>query len=192
MDRCRRGGALLRPTGAGCRKNRHRRPDLFGRGIRSSRESQAREHAGARKPRSALGYTQFAINSPATEQTFFGDEADTGAAGARTRRSSRNQTITWHLNGSPLKTRRRPARNSRLPSLERGTYIIAGHRSRIRQRRIADQRERDVLRAPAVSALAAAPRPLDNPAHRHGRSAWLLNSICTRCASRAPSCSIAW
>jgi hypothetical protein len=71
-----------------------------------------------------VNYTQFAITSPASGQTFFGDEAvavqlDLAPA------LKPHQTITWHLNGKELQDQGPTATQFTLPHLDRGTYALA-------------------------------------------------------------------
>jgi len=90
--------------------------------------SSARNASGpiAAPPRSAQGglnYTAFSITSPASEQTFFGD--DVVAVHLNLNPSLRpNQTITWHLNGKQLDFPP-SAVSFALPRLDRGTYALA-------------------------------------------------------------------
>jgi hypothetical protein len=71
----------------------------------------------------ALDYTEFAITSPASDQTFFGDDAipvHLNLAPAL----KFNQNITWHLNGKQLDYPP-DALSFVLPRLDRGTYALA-------------------------------------------------------------------
>jgi hypothetical protein len=70
-----------------------------------------------------LNYTEFSITSPATDQTFFGD--DVISAHLNLEPSLRpNQVITWHLNGKQLDSEP-TAVSFALPRLDRGTYVLA-------------------------------------------------------------------
>jgi hypothetical protein len=70
-----------------------------------------------------LNYTEFSINSPAPQQTFFAD--DVVAVHLNLSPTLRpNQSITWHLNGKQLDFP--PTSVSfALPRLDRGTYALA-------------------------------------------------------------------
>lgn len=73
---------------------------------------------------SHLEYTSFAIESPAREQVFFGDEI----VPVRLRLDPDlrpNQTITWYLNGGPLTDQAPTSHSFTLQSLSRGTYQIS-------------------------------------------------------------------
>ena len=72
----------------------------------------------------ALEFTQFAITSPAADQTFFGDEM-VGVHLALAPGLKPNQIITWHLNGRQLDDLGPAATQFSLPHLDRGTYAIA-------------------------------------------------------------------
>ena len=76
---------------------------------------------GATKAAAALGYTEFAITSPAPDQTFYGDEA-VGVRLTLEPDLKPNQVITWHLNGKQLE---QGSTQFGLPRLDRGTYILA-------------------------------------------------------------------
>jgi hypothetical protein len=82
--------------------------------------------AQAVKRTSAAGleFTQFAITSPAADQTFFGDEA-VGVNLALAPGLQANQVITWHLNGKVLTDQPPDATSFVLPRLDRGSYAIA-------------------------------------------------------------------
>ena len=78
----------------------------------------------SKKAPSHLEYSAFAIESPAKEQVFFGDEI----IPVRLRLDpdlKPNQTIGWYLNGSPLTDQPPTARSLTLQSLPRGTYQIS-------------------------------------------------------------------
>jgi hypothetical protein len=80
--------------------------------------------AASKKPPSRLDYAAFAIESPAKEQVFFGDEI----IPVRLRLDpdlKPNQTIGWYLNGSPLTDQTPTSRSFTLQSLSRGTYQIS-------------------------------------------------------------------
>jgi hypothetical protein len=71
-----------------------------------------------------LGYTQFAVTSPAPDQTFFGDELISVSL-ALNPELKRNHAITWHLNGRQLDDQGPTTTQFNLPRLDRGTYAIA-------------------------------------------------------------------
>jgi Domain of unknown function (DUF4124) len=78
----------------------------------------------SKKAPSRLDYAAFAIESPAKEQVFFGDEI----VPVRLRLDpdlKSNQTIGWYLNGSPLTDQAPTSRAFTLQSLSRGTYQIS-------------------------------------------------------------------
>ena len=80
--------------------------------------------AAGKKAPSRLDYATFAIESPAKEQVFFGDEI----IPVRLRLDPElkaNQTIGWYLNGSPLTDQAPTSRAFTLQSLSRGTYQIS-------------------------------------------------------------------
>jgi hypothetical protein len=77
-----------------------------------------------KKTPSRLDYATFAIESPAKEQVFFGDEI----IPVRLRLDpdlKSNQAIGWYLNGSPLTDQAPTSRSFTLQSLSRGTYQIS-------------------------------------------------------------------
>jgi hypothetical protein len=80
--------------------------------------------AGLKKTVSLGNYSQFAITSPAPEQTYFGDEV-IGVHLAVEPSLKPDQIITWHLNGRQLDDLGPAATQFSLPHLDRGTYAIA-------------------------------------------------------------------
>jgi len=80
--------------------------------------------AAPKKPTGGLNLTQFAITSPAPDQTFFGDEVIsvhlTLEPGLQP-----SQSITWHLNGKQLDGPDASATTITLQKLDRGTYAVA-------------------------------------------------------------------
>jgi hypothetical protein len=70
-----------------------------------------------------LGYAQFAVASPTPDQTFFGDEPITVNL-AVSPALKQNHTLSWNLNGKELQDHANSGRFT-LPTLERGTYVIA-------------------------------------------------------------------
>ena len=73
---------------------------------------------------SRIDYTSFAIDSPAKEQAFFGDEI----IPVRLRLDPAlkpNHTISWYLNGAPLTDQAPTSTSFVLHSLSRGTYQIS-------------------------------------------------------------------
>ena len=70
-----------------------------------------------------LNYSELAIDSPAKEQVFFGD--DTVSVHLHLSPGLRqNQTITWHVNGRQLDDQA-GALGFTLPHMPRGTYAVA-------------------------------------------------------------------
>jgi hypothetical protein len=80
--------------------------------------------AGAQKEATALGYSEFAIASPAASQTYFGDEPINASVTMEPSIQS-NHTLTWHLNGKDLEDQSPNATTIKLPHLDRGTYVLA-------------------------------------------------------------------
>jgi Domain of unknown function (DUF4124) len=79
--------------------------------------------SAAPKAVSGLSYSEFSITSPASEQSFFGDEA-VGVHLTLSPELKPGQTITWHLNGRQLEQDPTTTQFG-LPRLDRGTYILA-------------------------------------------------------------------
>ena len=80
--------------------------------------------APGNKAASRSDFAAFAIESPAKEQSFFGDEV----IPVRLRLEPDlkvNQTISWYLNGAPLTDQPPTSRSFALQSLPRGTYQIS-------------------------------------------------------------------
>jgi hypothetical protein len=94
-------------------------------GIGGGARTPSATPAPARKAQpSRLEYTSFAIESPAKEQVFFGEEL----IPVRLRLDpdlKLNQTIGWYLNGSPLTDQAPTSLSFTLQSLSRGTYQIS-------------------------------------------------------------------
>jgi hypothetical protein len=103
-----------------------------------------------------LQFTQFAITSPAADQTFFGDEA-VGVNLALAPGLKPNQVITWHLNGKPLTEQPPDATSFVLPVLERGAYAIAAT--------VTDQATGESLSTGSVSFFVRQPSAL-SPQHK--------------------------
>ncbi len=106
------------------KRSSHRRPSN-GIGV-GTRAAAAAAATGRKAPTSTsrLEYTSFAIESPAKEQVFYGDEI----IPVRLRLDpdlKANQTIGWYLNGSPLTDQAPTSRAFTLQSLSRGTYQIS-------------------------------------------------------------------
>jgi hypothetical protein len=70
---------------------------------------------------SGLGYSEFSITSPVTDQTFFGDDVIAVHLNLAPPLKA-NQSVTWHLNGKQLDT---DASSFSLPRLDRGAYTLA-------------------------------------------------------------------
>jgi hypothetical protein len=77
-----------------------------------------------KKAPSRLEYAAFAIESPAKEQVFFGDEIIPVRLKLEPELQP-NQTISWYLNGAPVTDQPPTARSFTLQSLSRGTYQIS-------------------------------------------------------------------
>jgi hypothetical protein len=80
--------------------------------------------APGNKAASRFDFAAFAIESPAKEQSFYGDEV----IPVRLRLEPElkpNQTISWYLNGTPLTEQPPTSRSFTLQSLPRGTYEIS-------------------------------------------------------------------
>jgi Domain of unknown function (DUF4124) len=80
--------------------------------------------AAPAKAPSRLDYRVIAIQSPAKEQVFFGDEIVPVRLGLDPALKS-DQEIIWILNGSPMTDQAPDAVTFALPTLARGTYVIA-------------------------------------------------------------------
>jgi len=70
-----------------------------------------------------LGYSEFSITSPVSDQTFFGDDVIAVHLGLSPS-LKRGQSITWHLNGKQLDFPPEAVAFP-LPHLDRGTYTLA-------------------------------------------------------------------
>jgi Domain of unknown function (DUF4124) len=88
------------------------------------RTAQTSGSAAPAKAPSRLDYRVIAIQSPAKEQVFFGDEIVPVRLGLDPALKS-DQEIIWNLNGSPLTDQAPDAVTFALPTLARGTYVIA-------------------------------------------------------------------
>jgi hypothetical protein len=111
----------------------------------------------AKKPSGkAAGFTQFAITSPAADQTFFGDEV-VGVNLALAPALSPGQTITWHLNGKQLTDQPPDATSFVLPRLDRGAYAIAAT--------VLDQATGESQSTPSVTFYVRQPSGL-SPQHK--------------------------
>jgi hypothetical protein len=114
--------------------------------------------AQAVKKNSAAGleFTQFAITSPAADQTYFGDEV-VGVNLALAPGLKPNQVITWHLNGKELTDQAPDATSFALPRLDRGAYAIAAT--------VTDQATGQSLSTGSVSFFVRQPSAL-SPQHK--------------------------
>jgi hypothetical protein len=93
-------------------------------GIGGGTHAPAAAATGRKAPSSRIEYASFAIESPAKEQAFFGDEL----VPVRLRLEpdlQPNQAISWYLNGAVLSDQAPTARSFTLQSLSRGTYQIS-------------------------------------------------------------------
>lgn len=75
-----------------------------------------------RKPASGVEYSEFLITSPASEQTFFGDDV-IGVHLSLVPGLKGNQAIAWHLNGKQLEAPGDP-QSFTIPHQDRGTYSL--------------------------------------------------------------------
>ncbi len=82
------------------------------------------QSASAPKKPGGLNLTEFAITSPAPDQTYFGDEVISVHLALEPSLKA-TQSITWHLNGKQLDGQDPSATQITLQSLDRGTYAIA-------------------------------------------------------------------
>ena len=103
-----------------------------------------------------LGYTQFAIASPAPDQTYFGDETITVSVALNPGLKS-NHAITWRLNGKLVDDPGSTTTQFNLPRLDRGTYAIAAT--------ITDQRSGESQSTDSVSFFVHQPSAL-SPQHQ--------------------------
>jgi hypothetical protein len=74
------------------------------------------------KPASVVEYSQFQITSPASEQTFFGDDV-IGVSLSLVPGLKPNQALAWHLNGKQLESLANQQSFS-IPHLDRGSYAL--------------------------------------------------------------------
>jgi hypothetical protein len=88
-----------------------------------SQHSPAGGPQAPKRGQSGLGYSDFSVDSPANDQTFFGDDV-VGVHLSLTPSLKSNQSITWHLNGKQLDYSP-DAVSFSLPRLDRGTYALA-------------------------------------------------------------------
>jgi len=114
----------------------------------------SRQAAASTPPAGALAYSEFSITSPASDQTFFGD--DVIAVHLSLAPSLKpNQSITWHLNGKELDNP--DAVSFPLPHLDRGTYTLAAT--------ITDQQTGDAQSSNTVTFFVRQPSALA-PQHK--------------------------
>jgi Domain of unknown function (DUF4124) len=112
--------------------------------------------AAKRPPGTRLEFTQFAITSPAANQTFFGDEV-VGVNLELAPGLKPNQIITWHLNGKQLTDQPTDAASFALPRLDRGAYAIAAT--------VTDQSTGESQSTPSVTFYVRQPSEL-SPQHK--------------------------
>jgi len=91
--------------------------------ISAPRSSGGSLQASGTSQASGLGYTEFSITSPVSEQTFFGDDV-IAVHLSLVPTLKPGQSITWHLNGRQLDYPPDAVAFS-LPHLDRGTYALA-------------------------------------------------------------------
>jgi uncharacterized protein DUF4124 len=109
----------------------------------------------AKSVTSALTYSQFAITSPAANQTFFGDDIVAVHLGLEPDLKA-GQTISWHLNGKQLDDQAPTSIQFALQHLDRGTYVIAAI--------ITDQQTGESLSTDSVTFFVRQPSEL-SPQH---------------------------
>ena len=90
-------------------------------GIGGNTRSQGQPSAA--KPLKNQRFSLFAIESPAKEQVFFGDDVVPVRLGLEPGLQPQQQ-ITWSLNGSPLSDQGPTAVSFLLPAQPRGTYVL--------------------------------------------------------------------
>jgi len=93
------------------------------RGILSQRAPNAVVSAEKPKTKGALDYTQFAITSPAPEQTFSGDQ-QVNVNLALDPALKTGQTVSWSLNGVQVADQPPDAVRFTLTDLARGNYTL--------------------------------------------------------------------
>jgi Domain of unknown function (DUF4124) len=108
-----------------------------------------------KKPGS-LNFTQFAITSPARDQTFFGEEI-VGVNLLLAPELTANQTITWHLNGKELTDQAPDATHFVLQNLDRGAYALAAT--------VTDQKTGESQSTDSISFFVRQPSAL-SPQHK--------------------------
>jgi hypothetical protein len=104
-----------------------------------------------------LDYTEFSISSPASDQTFFGDDSISVHLNLAPTLKL-NQSITWHLNGKQLEYPP-DAVSFVLPRLDRGTYALAAT--------ITDQQTGESQTSNSVSFFVRQPSALSPQSPQH-------------------------
>jgi hypothetical protein len=122
----------------------------------AARSAPGATGAQAPKKPAALNFTQFAITSPAKDQTFFGDEI-VGVSLALAPGLSPDQIVVWRLNGKQLTDQAPDATSFILQSLDRGAYSIAAT--------VTDQRSGESQSTEAVNFFVRQPSSL-SPQHK--------------------------
>jgi hypothetical protein len=105
---------------------------------------------------SAVAFTQFAIVSPANEETITGNQP-VNVHLAVDPQLKPTQAITWYLNGNALSNQAADATQFSLPDLPRGTYTIAAT--------VVDQASGETKSAETVTFYVARPSLL-SPQHK--------------------------
>jgi hypothetical protein len=127
----------------------------------SAKTSQARPPAAGLQtqasapPASGLGYSEFSISAPQSDQTFFGDDVIAVHLSLIPALKA-NHGIAWHLNGKQLESPP-DAVAFPLPHLDRGTYVLAAT--------ITDQRTGDSQSSNSVTFYVRQPSAL-SPQHK--------------------------
>ena len=111
--------------------------------------------APPKKP-GAMNFSQFAITSPAPDQTFFGDEI-VGVNLLLVPELAATQTVTWHLNGKQLADQAADATHFTLQNLDRGAYVIAAT--------VTDQKTGESQSTDSISFFVRQPSAL-SPQHK--------------------------
>ena len=126
-------------------------------GTVTARQAEPASPADSKKPVGALGYSAFALTSPAPEQTFFGDEAISAHLSLEPALLP-GHTIIWHLDGGHIEDPGPTATEVTLPHLDRGTYAISAT--------VTDPDSGESRRTDSVTFYVHQPSEL-SPQHKH-------------------------
>lgn len=119
MDRYRGGGSFLGPARAWGGKDHHV-DRLLARRLRAG-EFGLKLPGESKRSASALEFSQFAIVSPANDQTITGNQPVTVQLAIEPELKP-TQSIAWYLNGSPVANQ--ASTQFTLEDLPRGTYTL--------------------------------------------------------------------